>query len=63
MSENLHPKAIKPMLEYSIADRFENAIREFGVGNACEWFGHPFDGEFAQEVAAVLLERTEEKPK
>lgn len=61
MSDKLEPKAIKPVLEYSISDRFENAIREFGVGNTCEWFGHPFDGDFSQDTVEVLLERTKEK--
>ena len=60
-TSKLKPKSIQPVTEYSIADRFENAIREFGVGNACEWFGHSYDGEFAQDVYTTLLQRTEDQ--
>lgn len=37
------------------ADVFENAIREFGVVAACEWFGHSPDSEFTAESIKVLL--------
>jgi len=39
------------------ADRFENAIREFGVSSACEWFGHAADSEFTLETIKVMNER------
>ena len=61
MSNNLEPKALKPVPEYTTSDRFENAIREFGVGNACEWFSHLFDGPFAQDTVELLIERSKEE--
>lgn len=39
------------------AARFENAIREFGVINACEWFGYASDSEFTLETVRVLRAR------
>lgn len=39
-------------------DRFENAIREYGVVAACEWFGHNSDSEFTQETKRILAERS-----
>lgn len=38
---------------------FDNAIREFGAVNACEWFGHDPDSEFTKETIKVLRERTD----
>lgn len=38
-------------------DKFENAIREYGIVNACEWFGHAPDSEFTKETIKVLAER------
>lgn len=38
-------------------DVFENAIRKFGIVNACEWFGHSSDSEFTKETVAVLNAR------
>ena len=56
----LKPNAI-PQVEVKVgADDFENAIRAFGVGNACEWFGHDCDDEFAKETVRVLVERVGE---
>jgi hypothetical protein len=40
------------------ADDFENCIREFGVVNACEWFGYSSDSEFTKETIKLLLERS-----
>lgn len=35
-------------------DEFENAIRKFGIINACEWFGHLSDSEFTKETIQHL---------
>lgn len=44
-----------PQVEVKVPnDRFENLIRELGVGYACEWFGHDHDGHFAKEVVNSL---------
>lgn len=45
--------------ERTPSDRFENAIREFGIVAACEWFGHRPDSEFTKETIRVLAERAE----
>ena len=59
--------AIRPVVERTQSDAFDNAIRAFGVLNACEWFGHsPHDDEgrkFMAETAKVLAERTLEGEK
>lgn len=56
MSEQVqHTPGLVP--EQTPMDRFENAIREFGVVPACEWFGHSSDSEFTKETARVLDER------
>jgi hypothetical protein len=39
------------------ADVFENMIKDCGVGFACEWFGHEYDGNFAKETVNTLCER------
>jgi hypothetical protein len=41
------------------ADVFENIIKDCGVGFACEWFGHEYDGHFAKEIVNTLCERAE----
>ncbi|MDN7729205.1 hypothetical protein QZM48_04185 [Burkholderia orbicola] len=38
-------------------EAFENAIRTFGVVNACEWFGYVSDSEFTRDTVATLMER------
>lgn len=38
-------------------DEWENAIRKFGVVNACEWFDHAFNSTFTTETIRVLRER------
>lgn len=60
MSEikNGAPGEIPPVREICPADVFENAIRTFGVVNACEWFGHEYDSEFTSETIRVLEERS-----
>lgn len=42
-------------------DIFENAIREYGVVAACEWFGHPADSEFTKETIKHLNDIVEGK--
>ena len=37
-------------------DEWENAIRKFGVQNACEWFGIKGNGDWAKETAKILAE-------
>lgn len=49
--------AIARVPERTPSDRFENAIREFGIVAACEWFGHRYDSEFTQETERVLADR------
>jgi hypothetical protein len=39
------------------SDVFENAIRRFGVVNACEWFGHPPRSDFTEQTIKILNER------
>jgi hypothetical protein len=41
-------------------DEFDNLIRTWGVGFCCEYFGHEYDGKFAEETAAILQERYKE---
>tara|TARA_R110000850_G_scaffold190363_1_gene316315 strand:+ start:474 stop:704 length:231 start_codon:yes stop_codon:yes gene_type:complete len=40
-------------------DRFENSIREIGVGHACGWFGHKHDGNLSKEIVNALCEASE----
>ena len=35
-------------------DVFENAIRRFGIRAACEYFGHDFNGAFADDTVKLL---------
>lgn len=42
-------------------EEFEDAIRQFGVVPACEWFGHMADSEFTEETTRVLYERARSK--
>jgi len=39
------------------AERFEQAIREFGIESACEWFGYDKDHEFTKDTKKTLDER------
>ena len=59
----LKPNALPKVVERTASDRWDNAIREFGVGNASEWFGYSFDGAFAQDTVETLQERYEESLK
>ena len=51
------PGALPPVPVRCPADAFDNAVRLHGIGFCCEWFGHAYDGEFAQETLRVLQER------
>lgn len=54
----LQPGALPPVPVKCESDRFDNLIREFGIGFCCEWFGHPFDGEFAEFTVKELQSRS-----
>lgn len=56
----LQPGALPPVPVKCGADRFDNFIREYGIGYCCEWFGHEFDGEFAAFTVHTLQERNDE---
>ncbi len=55
----LQPNALPPVPVKCPSDRFDNLIREFGVGFCCEWFGHSFDGQFAEFTVKELQMRNE----
>lgn len=55
-----NPKEIENVEVRCGMDAFDNAIREFGVINACEWFGHRIDSDFTKETIKVLCDRTGE---
>jgi hypothetical protein len=52
------PGKITPVEPKCGMDIFENAIREYGVIAACEWFGYHSDSEFTRETIDVLIERS-----
>ena len=52
------PGEIPPVDELVPADRFDNAIRAFGVVAACEWFGHSPDSEFTADTIRELRLRS-----
>ncbi len=45
---------IPPVNASCANDVFENAIKAFGVEQACEWFGYSADSDFTQKTAAWL---------
>ncbi len=51
------PGELPPVDVKCTGDVFENAIRAFGVVNACEWFGHECASEFTAETVRTLMER------
>jgi hypothetical protein len=60
-AEGLAPNALPPVPEDGTeCTSFENAIRRIGISNACEWFGHPANGEFARDTLIHLQSRNEE---
>ena len=54
----MQPNTIPPVKVTCANDEWENAIRKFGVSNACEWFGHEYNSDWAEETMHILLERT-----
>ncbi len=57
----LAPGAI-PTVDVQVpADRWDNIVREWGVGYCCEWFGHQYDSFFSMETARILIERTHKR--
>lgn len=52
------PKAIPPVEVKCFGDVFENMVREYGVVNACEWFGHDSESEFTKQTIVCLMERS-----
>jgi len=55
----LQPGALPPVPVKCESDRFDNFIREFGIGFCCEWFGHAFDGDFAEFTVKELQQRND----
>lgn len=53
------PGAQPPVIENTPEDAFNNAIRIYGITNACGWFDHNADSEFTAETIRVLAERAE----
>jgi hypothetical protein len=39
-------------------DEFENLIRKLGVAFACEYFGHDYDSDFANETVEMLCKES-----
>jgi len=60
---DLLPNALPKVNPKCLNDVFENAIRETGVGGACEWFGHPYNGDFAKEAIEHLNQKYEDSQK
>lgn len=56
MSELLE-LAQTPVQENVPNDAWENAIRKYGIINACEWFGYSPDSEFTKETIEWLSEK------
>ena len=56
--DNLKGGDIAPVRIECEMDRFENMVREMGVGICCEWFGHDMDSEFTKNTMECLVERT-----
>lgn len=61
--EDLRSGALPQVSAKTGSEDFENAIRRFGIGNACEYFGYEFDGQFSQDTLAWLKHRYEESNK
>lgn len=51
---------IPPVPEVVPADKWDNAIRAYGVVEACLWFGHTFDSDFTLETIRILREISEQ---
>lgn len=52
------PGEIPPVDERVPADAFDNAIRAFGVVNACQWFDHDPDSQFTADTIRELRFRS-----
>lgn len=52
------PGEIPPVEERVPSNAFDNAIRAFGVVNACEWFGHDPDSKFTAGTIRLLRIRS-----
>lgn len=61
MKEEYKPGYLKLVHVTCDNDKFENAIRMIGVGNACEYFGHSIDSEFTRETFDWLKDKGETK--
>lgn len=61
--EDLAAGVLPEVFEKTPMDEFENVIRRFGVGFACEYFGHDWDSDFAKETVEWLKWRYEESRK
>ena len=57
--KDMEANDIPPIKPFSKSDRFENAIKEFGVLEACVWFDSANRIEFAKDAARVLRKRWE----
>lgn len=55
--DNGGPGDIPLAKELTAADEFENAIRKFGVVNACEWFGYESASQFTKDTLEFLLRK------
>lgn len=53
--EGGRPGDLPPVEVNCPCDEFENAIRKFGIVNACEWFGT--SEEFIRGTIMILRER------
>jgi hypothetical protein len=53
--EHFLPAMLPLVEERTRIDRFENMIREMGVANACEYFGHEPRGQFASDTILHLM--------
>lgn len=56
----LGPGALPPVPTKVSADRFDNFVREYGVGYCCQWFGHDYDGDIAEFIFETLKQRNDE---
>lgn len=61
--EDLAAGVLPEVFEKTPMDEFENSIRRFGVGFACEYFDHDWDSGFAKETVEWLKWRYEESRK
>ena len=53
----LEPGALPPVPVRVPADEWDNLIRKWGIGFACEWFGHHYDSHETALTLQCLQER------